>query len=463
MSGKPIAKILIGILTFSFVGWGAAEWILGNVSTESSIMKIGDTDLSLAQFNVEKSRELAKLPKEQQKQIYTEPESANAFFTELLAKMTNGILIENRADDLGFIITDRRIASEIRSLPDFQENGGFSSARFDTVLNNAGFTEAKFADYVRSQIKRSYILDAVSFPIAVPEFAVRAAYNSRYGERLVEYSEVKFADFAIGDPTDENLREFYAKNPKINPEARAVSYVLIPAEMNKPDKYEAGYAAAQKLEDALISGESMKSAAKNSKAEFVELKAFPKDNPPADKLLTSSLVSKIFSMEQGMESEVIETKQGFMIIRVDNVKPEHAAEFDSVKSSLTAAWKREEQKKRAYLRANELLIKLNEKGGLDGKKSAVVSRMAGAPTDVLVAAFRQAVGTNSIVAAQNSFYILHVEKKIAPKTDSSKMGALRKELQNMSARGILDDYSAFLKREYPVKVNKKVFDKMFAK
>ena len=63
----------------------------------------------------------------------------------------------------------------------------------------------------------------------------------------------------------------------------------------------------------------------------------------------------------------------------------------------------------------------------------------------------------------DAFYVLHVAKEIEPKPDSKKMDELRKELQNMSSREITDDYNSFLIREYPVKVNEKVFNRFFNK
>jgi hypothetical protein len=307
------------------------------------------------------------------------------------------------------------------------------------------------------------VLGAMSVPMNVPDFAVRAAYDSRYFERNIEYVQVKFGDFESGDPTDEQLREFYAKNPKTNPETRTVSYVLVPAEMDKPDSYDAGFDTSQKLEDAIISGESMSEAANKVRAKFVSLPEFAKDKRPIDPLLTDSIVSKIFSIEQGMESEIIETKQGFAIIRVENIKPAHTAEFDEIKNSLVAGWKKDEQKKKAYLRANELLIAANQGGEMKGAKAATVSRANGAPTDVLVAAFGQSVGSNAIAPGADAFYVLAVKGEIAPKPDAAKMAGLRKELQNMGTREVIDDYNSFLIREYPVKINNKAFEKLFAK
>jgi hypothetical protein len=464
MSGKPVAKVLIAVLTFSFVGWGAAEWIFSGSLREPALITVGGEKITAGQFGAERSREIAKLPRDQQKQIYTDPDYANRFFSGVLTGMTNNVMVENRARDLGFFVTDKRVAAEIRTFPEFQDGGRFSAAKFDAVLSNSGWTEAQFAEYLRRQIMRSMVLGASSVPLNVPDFAVKAAYDARYAERQIDYAEIKFSQFDAGNPTDDQLREFYAKNPKTVPETRSVSYVLAAAKMDAPDSYDAGFDKAQKLEDAIISGESMSDAATKNRAKFVLLSAFAKDKRPDDPILTDSVVNKIFSIEQGTESEVIETKQGFAIIRVEKVHPAHAAEFETVKNSLIAGWKKEEMKKKAYLAANESLIALNNSGDFKGaRRGVVVSRASGAPLDVLVSAFKQRVGTNAIAPAADAFYVIRVNKEIAPRTDVAKMTALRKELLNTSSREIIDDYNSFLIREYPVKVNKKAFEKLFAK
>ncbi|MDR0726901.1 MAG: SurA N-terminal domain-containing protein [Rickettsiales bacterium] len=462
MSGKPVAKVLIAVLTFSFVGWGVAEWIFSGNMREPVLIQVGSEKITVNQFNVERSREMAKLSRERQKLVYTDPEYANAFYSKVLTEMTNNLMVESRARDLGFYVTEKRVASEISTFPEFRENGRFSAAKFDATLSNSGWNEADFAEYLRGQIMRSYVLGAMSVPMHVPDFAVAAAFNSRYATRQIDYKEIKFSQFNAGNPTDDQLREFYAKNPKTNPETRSVSYVLVTASMDKPDSYDAGFDKAQKLEDAIISGESMSAAASKNKAKFVSLAAFSKDKRPTDPLLTDVMVNKIFSMEQGMESEVIETKQGFVIIRVEKINPMHTAEFATVKDSYVKGWKTEEMKKQAYLAANESLIALNKNGDFkDAKRDVNVTRASGAPTDVLVAAFRQEIGSNAIVPGLDAFYVVSVKKEIAPKADAAKMAALRKELQNLTTRAIMEDYNSFLIREYPVKINTKNFEKFF--
>ena len=460
-SEKPVAKILISILAFSFVGWGVAEWIFGNVANDNTLVHVGDTEISAQEFNLEKSRALAQLSRDEQRAIYTDTATQNAFSKQILTKMTTKQMAENRADDLGFVVSDKRIAHEIRSFPEFQVNGEFSTLAFDTVLNNSGYSEAAFADVLRGNVLRSMVLGAVGVDVPVPEFAVRVAYDARYGEREIEYATIKYSDFDVAAPSDEQLAEYYKQNPQIVPETRNVSYVIIPAEMSQPDKYDAGYAIAVKFEDDIIAGEPMADAAKAHGAKYVDLGTFDRDNRPMDKVLTDTMMAKIFDMDAELESEMIETNDGFVFLRVNKITPSHTAEFESVKKSLMGDWKRAEQKKQAYVRANEVLTDFKSNGKLANGKSATVSRTSGAPTDVLVAAFRGDAGEKSIVPSSDAFYVLNIKDSIAPKMDTKKMADLRKEMQTMSKSGIMDDYNSFLMRKYPIEINEKIFNRFF--
>ena len=460
-SEKPVAKILISILAFSFVGWGVAEWIFGNVANDNTLVHVGDTEISAQEFNLEKSRALAQLSRDEQRAIYTDTATQNAFSKQILTKMTTKQMAENRADDLGFVVSDKRIAHEIRSFPEFQVNGEFSTLAFDTVLNNSGYSEAAFADVLRGNVLRSMVLGAVGVDVPVPEFAVRVAYDARYGEREIEYATIKYSDFDVAAPSDEQLAEYYKQNPQIVPETRNVSYVIIPAEMSQPDKYDAGYAIAVKFEDDIIAGEPMADAAKAHGAKYVDLGTFDRDNRPVDKVLTDTMMAKIFDMDAELESEMIETNDGFVFLRVNKITPSHTAEFESVKKSLMGDWKRAEQKKQAYVRANEVLTDFKSNGKLANGKSATVSRTSGAPTDVLVAAFRGDAGEKSIVPSSDAFYVLNIKDSIAPKMDTKKMADLHKEMQTMSKSGIMDDYNSFLMRKYPIEINEKIFNRFF--
>lgn len=458
---KPVAKILIGILAFSFVGWGVAEWIFGGAVGDNGLVRVGGEKITVEQFTQARSQEMAKLSKEQQRAIYADADAGATFATNILGELTTEQMVLNRAEDLGFVVTNARVAREIREFPEFQQNGQFSAFLFDTLLMNSGYSEADFARVLRSQALRSMVLGAIAVPVPAPKFATTAAYNARYATRDIDYVAVKYSDFNVGAPTDEQLREYYNQNPNIVPEVRSVSYVLIPAKMDQPDEYEAALTRAQAVEDAIIGGETLAAAANANKAKFVSLGAFSQDKRPVDTILTDAMMAKLFALDEGTESELIETKQGFVIARVDKVVAAHNADFDSVKSGLVGDWTCSEQKKQAYIRANEMLTAMKA-GDSVNAKSAIVSRASGAPVDVLNAAFNSSVGAIGITPGTDAFYVVSVKADKMPDMNKDRAAALQKEVDATAARTLTDDYNSFLRREYPVKVNKKVYNRVFA-
>ncbi|MBR0212686.1 MAG: SurA N-terminal domain-containing protein [Alphaproteobacteria bacterium] len=460
---KPVAKVLMFILIFSFVGWGAAEWIFGSSARDTNLISVGGEKISVQQFNNLRSRELSNMSKEEQRAAYTDPAKAAALTNSVMANLTTNQLILNRARDLGFVVSDKRIADEIKQYPQFQSGGEFSPWLFDAVLQNAGLSEQDFANSLRADILRSMTVGATNVPLAVPQFAVDAAYNARYAKRGVNYTTVKFADYKIGEPSEEQLQTYYAQNPQVVPENRSVSYVFVAADMNKPDVYDEGFKVAQQIEDMIISGDSMKVAADKHKAKYVKIEKIERGEKIADKILTDDLIAKLFAMESGSESELIELKEGFVILRVDEVRAQHNAEFNDVKKSLVGDWKKAEQRKQAYEVANEKLIAVKGGETVKGSKNAEVTRTEGAPLAVLNSVFAGKAGDSVLAEDETAFYVVRVGDTVMPKEDKAKKDALRKELENMSVRFVTDDYTQFLKAEYPVKVNEKTFNRFIAK
>jgi len=316
---------------------------------------------------------------------------------------------------------------------------------------------------LRGNILREMVVTSVNAPIDVPQFAVDAVYNARNAKRDIKYATVKFSDFKVAQPTEEQLMEYYAQNPKVVPESRSVSYVFVEADTNKPDVYDEGFKTAQQIEDLIISGETMQDSAAKHKAKFVSVKNVERGANLSDKVLSDDLIAKLFAMDSGVESELLELKNGFAILRVDEIHPAHNAEFNDIKKDLVDGWKKSEQRKNAYARANEILIDARAGKKLPNAKSASVTRTDGATLEILSAAFAGKEGDNVIVEDANAFYVMNIGETVMPVADAKKQDAVRQELKGVSGRYVVDDYSQFLKRHYPVRVNDKVFRRFIMK
>ncbi|MBP5485789.1 MAG: SurA N-terminal domain-containing protein [Alphaproteobacteria bacterium] len=456
---KPLAKVLMGILIFSFVGWGVAEWVFGLTSSDTTLLRVGGEKISIQQYNNVRSNELAAMSREEQRELYSNPVKMLDFQNGVIQHIASARRIDKHAHDLGYVVSDHRIANTIRAIPQFQDNGKFSPATFDMVLRGSGLTESDIAADIRVKALNTMVLTPTITPITTPQFVALATYNARNAKRDVNMTTVKFSDFKVGKPTDENLRDFYAKNPHHVPEARDISYVMIPAAMDKPDEYENGLKAAQKMEDDIIGGETLVAAAKKHGATFKQHNGISSEKLPNDKNINESVIAKIFELAPETESELIETKQGFVIVRVDKIIPEHNADFDSIKKELVNEWTHAEQEKLAYVRANELLVDLNKTGNLQNAKKLTVSRTDGAPMPVLVAAFKNPIGDKSIVAAPNAFYVLNVINEKLPELDTKKIEQIKPEITNMAMQHLNADYNSYLEREYPTKINEKMYNR----
>ncbi len=462
-SEKPLAKFLIAVLAFSFIGWGVAEWIFGGGVNETNLVSVGNAEVTVNQFNNQKSQTLASMSREQQRSIYTDANAMKNFNNRIMNAVTNQQQIQNRARDLGFVVSDHRVARQIREFPEFQEDGQFSEERFDSVLSANGWTESTFAAVLRNDIARSMVSIPRNEAVKVPNFVVDASYNARYATREIDYKVVKFDDFKVNKPTDDMLQTYYAQHPKTLPETRRASYVFVSADMSKPDSYDEGMENIQKVEDEIIGGDSLENAAKKHGAKFVQLKDFARNGAVNDANITPAIVAQIFGMEEGADSETIEGSKGFLIVHLDKINPAHSAEFNSVKADLVPEWTKAEKRKQAYEKANSILVDLNKDNKWSGATTKSVTRTEGAPAAVLSDAFNNAVGTNKIVETPDAFYVLSVKSVKAPKEDADKKAKLRAEMEQMMMYQIQADYDKFLGREYPVKVNTKVYNRFIEK
>lgn len=459
---KPVAKILMGILIFSFVGWGVADWVFGLGSSDKTLMRVGGDKISVAQYDNVKRSEIRNLSREEQRDITIKPAAMVAFKDKTIQKIANQHRKIKQAQDLEYTVSDKRIIADIHDNSQFQKDGAFSQETFDAILRNSGLSIDDVANDVRLRLLDEMVMIPISTPMKTPDFAVTATYNARNKMRNIDLATVKFSDFSVGKPTDEQLREFYNQNPHKVPETRTISYALVAADTSKPDESEAADEVAKKLEEDLFGGESLEIAAKNHNAKFVSFDNVSADNLPDDKVINDDeVLARIFDMDEDMTSEKFESEgNGFVIVRVDKVTPEHDADFESVKKSLVSEWVRAEQKKQAYVRANEILTELNQTGKIQKKRNMDVSRANGADLPVLVATFKNPVGDNSIVDGENEFYVLHIASEVTPKVDTKKFESVKTDVENMSGKHIESDYDLYLERIYPIKMNESAYEKL---
>ncbi len=480
-SDKLWAKILMGVLIFSFVGWGVASWIFGENRMDDSVVTVGDQSVKITEFDREMNRQLAQMSKAMSKEIYTDPTARLYFAEQVLSNLVSRLLLEQRAIDLKLTVSNQYIASIIKNAPEFQENGFFSTEKFDAILYSNQMTEDQFANTLRRQYLRELVLVGLVESSIVPNFFSAGVYNNRYHERRIDYSVIKYDDFKISEtPTESDLKKLYAIEKPMMPEYRKISYILVPVkDMKNPDSYDNGYARAQKVEDAIISGEPMKSVAEKFKATYVSREPMTIQHKDIngktinDPILNDTMINSIFTMESGIESPLMEINSGFLIVRVDQIDTARATPFEKVKESLKTTWIEKQKEKLAYARANDMLS--NIKQGKSFKEAAGASSVSSYqmgsrvtrtstsifPSEVVTTTFATKPGKTVLAQGNRAFHLVHVIEQVKPTIDTEKMKSIKSESSNMISKMLIDDYTGFLARQYPVHTNERLFNKMF--
>ncbi|MDR0319216.1 MAG: SurA N-terminal domain-containing protein [Rickettsiales bacterium] len=477
------AKILMGILIFSFVGWGAASWIFGDTATDDSIISVGGDKVRIADFEAERNRQFAQMERAMKKSIYSDKVVGLYFSQQILSNLASRMLLDRRAEDIGLGVSRQAIAAMIKNAPEFQSNGFFSTDKFDAVLAANNISEDAFVEVLRRQMLREMLLSGVSEGVRAPEFMVKVLYDMRFETRKIDYAAIKFDDFAVSaKPTEEDLQRIYAMSKQMVPEFRTFAIAKIAVKnMESPDEYDAAFARAQKMEDALIGGATLAEAAAKVDAKITELKPITIQKKTAtgadvaEPALNENLTNELFGLDEGADTSIIELKDGFAIVRVMKIDFSHAVPFEDMKTQLAELWVEEQKEQQAYLRANAIIKELNENpeasfrsaaakaGARNYQVGAQIARTMTSvfPEEVLNQSFAAKTGSNILIPGRRAFYVSSVRGVSVPKSDPEKLAAIKSEADSMISRMIMDDYTGFLSRQYPIRTNTRVFNRLF--
>lgn len=176
-----------------------------------------------------------------------------------------------------------------------------------------------------------------------------------------EYTRKVMQDVSV---SEEELREFYVKNKEqfLVPEQVRASHILIhmPPDATKEEKMNARVKADVIIE-RLRKGESFRNLAEKysddtaSKEKGGDLGYIQKGR------MAEAIQDVIFSLKPGQISEVIETKAGYDIVKIDDHKEARTKGFEEVKDSI----KKQLTDERAKSKAEEFVKKASETAGLE--------------------------------------------------------------------------------------------------
>ena len=384
-NNKRFSQAFLALITLPFAFWGVDSYFRGG-DHAGEIASVGGNAITKQEFDQsvrdERDRLRAQAGANFDPAMLETPEARQMLLDSLVTRR----LLLLHASKSNMTISDAQLIDVIQSMPSLQQNGKFSSERYEQVLRALGLTQVGFEAKLRQDLNLQFLVQSVSDTALVSNAAAEKIVAIQLQERLVsealvrpeQYAnQVKLAAGAAKEYYEKNRQQFevpqqiraeyvvlnqealaeqtqvspeeiksaYEKN--INkysvPEERRASHILILLPANAPD-------AEQKA--ARAKAEAILEQVKKNPADFARLAKENSQDPGSAQrggdlgffargAMVKPFEDVAFSLKENHLSDVVRSEFGLHIIRVTGIKPGRVQTLEEAHGAIEAELKRQ--------------------------------------------------------------------------------------------------------------------------
>ncbi|KFD17564.1 peptidylprolyl isomerase [Tatumella ptyseos] len=359
-SSHIVLKIILGLIIVSFVLTGVGNYLIGGNSDYAA--KVNGTTISRAElenaFNNERNREQQQLGA-QFSQLAANPQFMQQMRQQAMSDLIDQTLMQQYVKSLNLDVSDAQIKDAIFAQKAFQTNGQFDNARFNSLINNMGYTADQYAAALRKSLVTSQIVNALTNT----DFMLKNE-TQQLVSLVAQTRDIREAAFntdalaAKQTASDDEISSYYQqhKDSFMTPEQFRVSYIELDASALQKtptqqqvqawyDSHKSDYtqeqqtrfsviqvkteADAQAILAQLKQGADFATLAKEKSIDAISARKggdmgwLEQDTLP-DELKNAGLTQK------GQLSGVIKSSVGYLIARLDDIHPEQVQPLSAV-------------------------------------------------------------------------------------------------------------------------------------
>jgi peptidyl-prolyl cis-trans isomerase D len=398
--GRLITGILLGLIAVSFAVWGIGDIFKGFGT--STVAKVGSTEIGVERFRQSYNEQMQRLIRQVGKPIPSDQVRALGLHRQLLGQMIAEAALDENIRQLGLNVPDELVAQRIRNDPSFRGiTGQFDRNRFNAILRELGYTEARYVAERRRQILQQEIIRSLTGELKAPEIAIDVQNRFVNELRALDYI-VLGPDQAgeIADPTPEQVAKFYDERKALfrAPEFRKVDVVTLSADAltksiaisdeEARKAYDANRAtyvtperrevhqivfsneadAREALEKIRQPGMTFSQFASSSERKGSEINL---GLVPRTQILDPAVAEAAFALQPDATSEPVKGRFGTILVHVGKVEPETVRPFEEVAADL----KRDLAVERARREVRALYDKLEDERGAGGTLAELAKKV----------------------------------------------------------------------------------------
>lgn len=404
-ANNVVLKIILALIMLSFILTGVGSYLIGGSNDYAA--KVNDQDISRAQLEQAMQSERGRLQQklgEQFSVLAANEGYMQQLRQQVLGQLINNVLLDQYARKLGLTVSDEQVKESIRQIPDFQTGEHFDNNRYLALINQLGYTPEQFAQLQRQQLINQQLLKAFSDTGFVLPIEVQAMSALVLQQRDVRLATLDLKALqAEQKVTDEELQAYYDQNKHnfIAPEQMKVSFIAMDAAAMQSnitvteediaayyDQNRSSYTQPERRNysviqfkteveakaalDELKKGADFAVIAKEKSTDIIsrnnggELGWLEPETTP-DEVKAANL------SEKGQLSDVIKSSVGYLIVRLNDIKPELVKPLSEVHDELAKKLKQEKALDAYYA----LQQKVNDAATSDNESLASAEEVAG--------------------------------------------------------------------------------------
>ncbi len=227
--GKTIMSVMFGILIVSFGVWGIADIFKG--FGQSSLAKIGSTEISTEQFRTIFTERLQQLGRQFGRPLTIEQARAFGLDRQILQQLIAEASLDEAARKMGLGQSDADVVKAISNDPNFKGlTGTFDPDRFRQTIRQFGFTEQRYIAEQRRVSLRRQITGTIVGGIEPSKTQLEALSRFQNEQRSVAYVRLTAAQAGkIDPPSSETLATYFEERKTLfrAPEYRKIAVLTL--------------------------------------------------------------------------------------------------------------------------------------------------------------------------------------------------------------------------------------------
>jgi peptidyl-prolyl cis-trans isomerase D len=323
---------------------------------------------------------------------------------QVLSQLIDKSLLDQYAKTLGLSASDDQVKEAIRQESYFQTDGKFDNAKYLDLITRSGFSPDQYAQYTRQRLINQQMIQGFGGSDIVPPSEAESMVALVLQEREVRLATIDLnAMMAKQTVTDEELKAFFEqnKNSFIAPEKVKVSFIPLDAaalqdtvtvteadisayydghqsSFGQPERKKFSViqlkteADAKAVLEELKNGGDFAALAKEKSTDIISRRTggemdWMEPDTTADELKQANLT------EKGQLSGVVKSSVGYLIVRLDDIKPALVKPLSEVHDAIAKQIKQEKAVDAYYA----LQQKVSEAATSDNESLASAEEAAG--------------------------------------------------------------------------------------